>query len=103
MTALSPCRFCGEREHLQVEPFGLERVAIINGKVCEIVWKDGEPTGTEQVTAVTCQVCDCTAPLDVWNGTRPKSDYALLRDFDPEPESEAAHPHTLIPTESARG
>lgn len=81
-SSLHPCRFCGEREHLSIDRDGFERVAVVNGKVSEVVWKNGDPTGTEHVDAVTCQVCDCMAPLDVWNGTRPVSDYELLRDFD---------------------
>ena len=101
MTALAPCRFCGERQHLQIDRGGFERVAIVGGKVCEIVWQNGEPSGTEHVDAVNCQVCDASAPLDVWNGTRPESDFALLRDFDPEPPAEAPHPHPLPPLEAA--
>jgi len=38
------------------------------------------------VDAVGCDVCEAMAPLDVWNGMRPASDYAALRDFDEEPE-----------------
>lgn len=99
MTALEPCRFCGERVHLQIDRNGVERPAIIDGKVAPFVCVDNEIAGAEHVDAVNCLVCNARAPLDVWNGTRPESDFALLRDFDPEPEAEAPHPHTLTPIE----
>lgn len=89
---LGPCRFCGETIHLEIDRDGLERVAIVDGKVADVVCTAGKTTGMEHVDAVNCQVCDASAPLDVWNGTRPESDFALLRDFDPEPSAAAPHP-----------
>lgn len=90
MTTLEPCRFCGERQHLQIDRNGVERVAIVDGVVQAIIWSGAHPTNMQSVDLVVCQVCDASAPLDVWNGTRPESDFALLRDFDPVPEGAAA-------------
>jgi hypothetical protein len=87
---LRPCPFCGEREHLTIDTEGFERVAVRGGVVAEVKWIKGHPTGQEYVDAIHCQVCDSVAALDVWNGTRPASDYAALRDFDPEPQQVAA-------------
>lgn len=85
-----PCRFCGEGEHLRLEEDGFPRVAVIDGKVQEYVWRGGQVlSGEEYVHAVYCLVCDSVAALDVWNGTRPASDYALLRDFDPPADAAA--------------
>jgi hypothetical protein len=80
---LRPCPFCGEREHLKIDEDGFERVAVVDGKVVEIEWRGHTAEGAEFVDAVHCQVCECIAPLDAWNHTRPASDYAVLRDFDP--------------------
>lgn len=85
-----PCRFCGEHEHLTLDPEGFERVAVRDGKVEELIWRGHQITNAEYVDAVHCQVCDSIAALDVWNGARSASDYALLRDFDPEPQQVAA-------------
>lgn len=62
----------------------------MGGQVQEVIWKDGHPTNMETVDAVFCMVCDASAPLDVWNGTRPAGDYAALRDFAAEPQGAAA-------------
>lgn len=87
---LRPCPFCGEREHLSIEEGTFERVGVRNGKVDELVWnrKQTVITNAEYADTIQCQVCDTITALDVWNHTRPASDYALLRDFDP-PEIEA--------------
>jgi hypothetical protein len=78
------CRFCGEREHLHLDEGAFERVQVVDGKVIEMVWLDNvHLEGAEYVDSVTCHVCDTIAALDVWNGTRPASDYAVLRDFEP--------------------
>lgn len=85
---LRPCRFCGERRHLSLDEGAFERVPVIDGVVREITWRGSEAFGAEYVDAVHCQVCDTIAALDTWNGTRPASDYAALRDFDDEPAPE---------------
>ena len=82
---IAPCRLCGETQHLRLDAEGFERVAVIGGQVQEVIWQDGHPTNMETVDIVFCLVCDASAPRDVWNGTRPSSDYAALRDFSPEP------------------
>jgi hypothetical protein len=89
---LRPCPFCGEREHLTIEEGTFERVGVVDGKVVELVW-EGQTTITnaEYADTIQCQVCDTITALDVWNHTRPASDYAALRDFDP-PEVETAAP-----------
>lgn len=80
------CPFCGEREHL-TSGHSIPRPVIENGDTK----KDARGFEVmEEVDGVHCQVCEAMAPLDVWNGTRPASDYALLRDFDPEPQQVAA-------------
>jgi hypothetical protein len=88
---LCACPFCGEREHLRIDEGGFPRASVRDGQVEEIVWRGCQVvSGEEHVDAIYCLVCDSVAALDVWNHTRPASDYALLRDFDPpEPEAEA--------------
>lgn len=76
-TILRPCPFCGEREHLTAG-HSIERPIVEGGDTKKL------PSGFEafeEVDAVYCQVCEAMAPLDVWNGERPASDYAVLRDF----------------------
>lgn len=84
------CPFCGEREYLTIDEGAFERVAVRDGKVESIEWKGFEAVGAEHVDAINCQVCDTVAALDVWNRTRPASDYAVLRDFDPALQRVAA-------------
>lgn len=87
---LRPCPFCGERKHLTIEEGTFERVGVRDGKVEEIVWTSQTEIGNaEYADTIQCQVCDTVAALDVWNHTRPASDYALLRDFDEPAEAEA--------------
>jgi hypothetical protein len=88
---LRPCPFCGEREHLRIGDGDFERVPVVDGKVVEIEWKGSTAEGAEYVDSIHCMVCECIAPLDAWNHTRPASDYTLLRDFDP-PEVEVETP-----------
>lgn len=77
------CRFCGEAEHLSLDEGGMERERVLDGKVIEFVWSDGQITNAEYVDLVCCQVCHAMAALDDWNGTRDPADYVALRDFDP--------------------
>lgn len=85
-----PCPFCGEREHLTIDEEAMERVAIRGGQVVEFEWEGKHTiTNADYADLVHCQVCNAMAALDSWNHTRPESDYALLRDFDP-PAMEAA-------------
>lgn len=88
---LRPCPLCGEADHISIDEDGFERVAVVDGQIRELVWKGCQLTNAEYVDAVMCQVCDTVAALDVWNGTRPISDYAALRDFDqPQAQQVAA-------------
>ena len=92
---LRPCPFCGESEHLTIDEGEFERVPVIDGKVVEPVWAGIHPTNMEYVDAIHCQVCECIAPLDAWNHTRPASDYAALRDFDEPEVADAAKPERI--------
>ncbi|HQT53581.1 MAG TPA: hypothetical protein PKX06_08875 [Phenylobacterium sp.] len=83
---LRPCRFCGEHEHLS-SGHSIPRPVIENGDTKK--GADGSEI-IEEVDGVHCQVCEAMAPLDVWNGERPQSVFAILRDFDPEPQQVAA-------------
>lgn len=86
---LRPCPFCGEREHLTIEEGTFERVGVRDGKVHELLWnkKQTRILNAEYADTICCRVCDAMAALDCWNHTRPASDYALLRDFDPPAET----------------
>lgn len=83
---LRPCQLCGEAQHLRIDEGEFERTAVIDGAVQEPVWVLGQLQNAEYVDGIYCQVCDTSAALDVWNGTRPASDYAVLRDFDEAPQ-----------------
>jgi hypothetical protein len=81
---LRPCLFCGETKHLVIDEGVFEREAVRDGKVIEMEWDRHRLVSAEYVDAICCEVCHTYAALDVWNGARPASDYALLRDFEPE-------------------
>lgn len=74
-----PCPFCGEAEHLRVHDAAISRPVVEGSDTRK------EPDGSEtmeEVDAVACDVCEAMAPVDVWNGSRRSSDFAVLRDFD---------------------
>ena len=82
--ALRACPFCEETERLDIAEARFERPIVCNGDTL----KDGAGAEImEAVPGVSCQVCEAMAPLDVWNGLRPVSDFAVLRDFDPPGEA----------------
>lgn len=83
---LRACPFCSEHEHLGVTAV-IARPIIVGTDTLR--GPDGREI-TEEVDGVCCFVCEASAPLDVWNHTRAPADYAVLRDFDPEPQQVAA-------------
>lgn len=82
------CPFCGEVEHLRIA-ISIPRPIVLNGAV---PLDPREPGGEamEEVDGVCCDVCDASAPLDMWNGTRSAHDLAVLRDFNPPTRRAAA-------------
>ena len=83
---IRPCPFCGEHEHLTAG-HSVERPIVEGGDTKKL---QSGFEAMEEVDAVCCQVCEAMAPLDVWNGERPQSVFAILRDFEPEPQQVAA-------------
>lgn len=75
MTALKPCRFCGETEHLQIHP-ALDEDWTFN--------EDGSVKRAESgaflvvsLDFVGCSICNAQAPIEIWN--RPDGQWAMMR------------------------
>ena len=77
MTALKPCRFCGETEKLSVDPGVWETLWAIDETGQVIRDEKGQPTTFDEerfadghyVDQVNCQFCEAMMPLRIWNST----------------------------------
>ena len=69
MTALAPCRFCGETTKLHLDEAALDVLWAIADDASVIRDADGRPVDAAVEDTVSCEGCDAFAPLKIWNAT----------------------------------
>lgn len=88
---LAPCRYCGEAEHLTVNPAYCDESYQVTADFRIIRDAAGEPAiGSEDFAE--CLICNATAPVYIWNrpaGPIPNLRAEMLRAWAEHTEQEA--------------
>lgn len=66
MTALNACRYCGESDHLTVNPAYCDESYQVTPDFRIVRDEAGDPVIGEEDYA-ECLICNATAPLYIWN------------------------------------